>query len=193
MSNFPSTFLCAFNFSMRFEVGSFWNPTDPDVIAGKCATREQQRKVGYVNHPADPGGLTKFGVAQNANPSLNIKTLTLAGAMQVYFDKYWMMSACPSVGAPGIQIVLFDCAINHGVTRAKKLLQQAIGVTADGAIGPVTLGKLNSLPAQTVINRMCNLRVDLYNSIVANKPSQKVFINGWLTRAEQVRNFALSK
>lgn len=189
---FTKEFVYAFNHSMLFEVGGFWNPNDPEVIAGLCATREQRRKVGYVNIPQDRGGLTKYGVAQNANPRVDVQNLNLAGAMRVYFDSYWTPARCAQVPYP-VQIMHFDAAVNHGVGTAIKMLQEAVGAVPDGAIGPVTLGKLQQMNPAELINRLNAIRVARFNRIVQRNPSQAMFLKGWLRRADEVHKYTLAQ
>lgn len=189
---FTKEFLYAFNHSMLFEVGAFWNPNDPEVIAGLCQTKEQRRKVGYVNIPQDRGGLTKYGVAQNANPRVDVQNLNLAGAMRVYFDAYWTPAKCDQVPYP-VQIMHFDAAVNHGVGTAAKMLQEAVGATPDGAIGPATLAKLQAMNPAELINRLNAIRVARFNRIVQRNPSQQMFLRGWLNRAAAVHKYTLAQ
>lgn len=180
-----------FNHAMIYEVGAFWNPKDPEVIAGLCSTKDQKRKVGYVNIPQDAGGETKFGVALNANPGLNIKTLTLSEAMVVYEKKYWNTISCEQMPL-AISLWLFDCGVNHGTRRAAKFLQTALGVTADGQIGPGTLGALAKADQKALLSKLKTIRQNFYESIVQNKPSQKMFLAGWTRRNNEVTDFSLS-
>ena len=84
------TLSLAFSMGMHWEVGPFFDPNDPETIAGLCGTASQKRKVGYVNDPRDSGGETKFGVAKNANPNVNIAKLTLDEAKKIYKSRYWI-------------------------------------------------------------------------------------------------------
>lgn len=52
--------------------------------------------------------------------------------------------------APSIQAFLRDCAFNRGPGGAAKILQIALGVAADGHVGPITLAalaKIRGIPA----------------------------------------------
>ena len=44
---------------------------------------------GYVNHPSDPGGETKFGISKRAYPGEDIAGLTLQHAKNIYYRDYW--------------------------------------------------------------------------------------------------------
>ena len=47
---------------------------------------------GYVNHPDDPGGETKFGISKRSYPDVNIAALTLDDSKLIYFnpDNTWI-------------------------------------------------------------------------------------------------------
>lgn len=178
----------AFHFTMKQEIGSWFDPSDPEVISGLCETKAQKRKTGYVNHPADPGGETKFGVAKNANPSIDIKKMTLQEAKVVYFKKYWLAAKCDRLQTP-LAEVHFDAAVNHGVGRAAKLLQESLGVDVDGVIGPNTLNVINSSNPFDLARKQNKIRKQFFKSIVERKPSQAVFLEGWLARIDKVEQF----
>jgi lysozyme family protein len=187
-----TNFSNAFNHTMLEEVGTFWNPNDPDVIQGLINTQQQKRKVGYVNHPQDPGGETKYGIAQKANTEISVRDLNLESAMRIYYEKYWLAGKCDAFPFP-LSIIHFDGCVNHGISRANKILQEAIGVDIDGIIGNQTLSAIKTLSQERIIRNISNIRTDFYNQIVQRKPSQQVFLNGWLGRISRVTNFTLSK
>lgn len=76
---------------------------------------------GLVDDPRDPGGLTKFGISQRAYPSLDIKALTLEQAKGIYYEDYWLKAGCDQLVDEPMAILVFDCAVNQGVDRAKSL------------------------------------------------------------------------
>lgn len=183
-------FIAAFDHAMLYEVGAHWDPTDPDVIAGNYTTREQRKKVGYVNIPADRGGETKYGIAQNANPQVRVRNLDLVGAMEVYFHNYWLKGKCDQLPYP-ISLIHFDGCVNHGTGRAAKFLQRAAGVTDDGQIGNGTLGAVGEIPADELINSISEQRSNFYHAIVKRDSSQGIFLKGWMRRIDEVTTFTL--
>lgn len=179
---YTENFEKAFLHSMKEEVGSFFDPTKSATILGLINTASNRKACGYVNHPNDKGGVTKYGIAQAANPEVNVESLTLEGAKKIYFSKYWVQSKCDKI-TNLISVIHFDTAINMGVNAAAKMLQNAIGVKADGVIGPVTLSAINSHKNPLVVcQKYLELRQARYDTIVKNNPSQKVFANGWRNR-----------
>ena len=77
--------------------------------------------------------------AQNlANLEADMRALTPALVGPLYKRKYWDKVAGDLLPS-GLDYAVFDAAINSGPGRAAKWLQELVGVTADGAIGPGTL------------------------------------------------------
>jgi lysozyme family protein len=192
MTTFTKPFEAAVDHAMLYEVGGFWNVNHPAVARGLIDTPANRKAVGYVNDPADRGGETKFGVAVRANPDLNITNLTWDQAKAAYFLRYWIAGKCDKLPAR-VAVLHFDGCVNHGTGRAAKFLQQAAGVTADGAIGPATLTKVKLIDQFTLCSNICNQREQFYRAIVANDASQARFLNGWLRRINEMRTFTLDK
>ena len=99
---------------------------------------------GYVNDVRDPGGETKYGISKRAYPNEDIPNLTLDRAKELYFRDYWAKAGC-DLCPPALAVVVFDAAVNNGVDRAVRLLQEGLGVTADGIIGNQTRAALAGL------------------------------------------------
>jgi lysozyme family protein len=188
---FTPAFEIALHHAMLFEVGPFWDPNDPDVIAGNYATREQRRKVGYVNIAQDRGGETKYGIAQKKNPNIVVADLDLEKAMQVYFDEYWLKGKCDQLLYP-LSTLHFDGCVNHGVGRANRFLQRALGVEQDGVIGRMTLAAAANASQEVLIKQISNLRAEFYLAIVRNDPSQQMFLNGWMRRINETTAYCLA-
>jgi len=93
---------------------------------------------GLVDHPADPGGLTNFGISQRAYPGLDIRNLTREQAAAIYHRDYWLPVKGDEL-PPEVATVLFDMAVNMGVSRAVRLLQRSLNVPQDGLLGPRTI------------------------------------------------------
>lgn len=115
---------------------------------------------GYVNHPDDPGGETKFGISKRSYPREDIAGMTLERAREIYRRDYWGPAGCDAVPA-GVRFDLFDTAVNSGPKTAVKLLQRAVGEVDDGLLGPRTLTALGSMPAPRVVARFNAQRIKL--------------------------------
>lgn len=103
-----------------------------------CVERVLEREGGLVHHPDDPGGLTKFGISQRAYPKLDIASLTRTDAILIYERDYWDAANAWKLPEP-LDFYLFDAAVNQGVAKSVQLLQQAVGASPDGVIGPRTM------------------------------------------------------
>ena len=170
----------AFKFSMKYEVGPNFDLNDKDVINGICG-----KKTGFVNHPEDPGGLTKYGICQRANPTVDVNDLNLAQAMQIYRDNYWNPNRLDQL-PDKVAMVVFDTAVNHGVTTAAKFLQKAVGIQQTGLVRALTIAAAQNADQKTVIEDILKSREDLYRSIVQRNPRQSVFFNGWMNRLDDI-------
>ncbi len=185
---FSPSFVSAFKFTMRYEVGPKFSFDDPDTQAGLCTTKVQKGKTGYSCIAEDAGGETKFGVAKNANPDLDIKTLTLRQAMEVYHTRYWTPLGCENFDEP-LAVNLFDAGVNHGIGWAAKTLQRAVGTTPDGQIGNITIGKVKTFNSVELCDIILKSREDLFRSIVSRKPEQVKFLKGWLSRIAGIKAY----
>jgi lysozyme family protein len=129
---------------------------------------------GLVDNPKDPGGLTNLGISQRAYPQLDIRSLTVADAAEIYRRDYWEKVQGDKLPEP-LAIALFDCAVNVGWPRAILILQESLGVTVDGNIGQQTL---TACAKPDALVRFSAARVRFY---VANR-NYSVFGLGWIRR-----------
>lgn len=181
---YPAEFDYAVNHLMLYEVGPFWELT-PEVEAGMIDTAKQRKSVGYVNDPLDRGGETKFGISQNA-VDVDVTNLTWPQAKDIYFTEYWSGGKCNQL-PPRVAILHFDGCVNHGINRANKILQKAVGTTADGVIGALTIDAINNIDAMQLCDLISAQRVNFYKNIVNRNPDQARFLNGWLRRVDEMR------
>lgn len=136
---------------------------------------------GYSNHPNDPGGETMWGVtvavARAAGYAGPMKDLPVDTAKAIYRKQYWDSVHADDLPS-AIRYHVFDAAVNSGVFQATKWLQGAIGVPADGHVGPVTFAAARAAPPDAVIRRMNGLRLKFMTDL-KNWPS---FSRGWARR-----------
>lgn len=97
---------------------------------------------GYSDHPSDPGGKTMYGITERVARSFGytgeMRELPLEKAKEIYEKGYWGPAGCAQLPWP-MCLYVFDSAVNQGVDPAKRMLQEALKVTVDGAIGPRTI------------------------------------------------------
>lgn len=149
---------------------------------------------GFVDNPADPGGATNLGITLNAltwwlghqATIADVEALTPEMVAPIYQGDYWNPAHCPHC-PPGVDLMVFDCAVNQGVGRALRTLQAAVGVAADGLFGPATAAAVGAASPATTIERVADVRELFYRSL----PTFHVFGVGWLTRVDRTRKLAL--
>jgi len=132
---------------------------------------------GYVNDPHDPGGETKYGISKRAYPQLNIAALTRTQAKDLYHRDYWLRAGCEAL-PDLIAVATFDCAVNQGVGRAKRLLQRAARVRVDGKIGPITRAAIAAADEDTLLLEFLSHRLRAY----AVTRNARRYMRGWSRR-----------
>lgn len=136
---------------------------------------------GYVNHPDDPGGATRWGitarVALKNGYTGDMRDYPVADAKRVARAMYW--DAVRADDLPeALRFDVFDAAYNHGPKQAAIFLQRSLGITADGVIGPVSVLAARTADARGVSMRFNAERLDLYTSL----PTWASFGKGWARR-----------
>jgi lysozyme family protein len=135
---------------------------------------------GLVDNPADPGGLTNFGISSRSYPSVDIRNLTRDGAAEIYKRDYW--DAVHGDELPGpLAIAVFDSAVNQGAGTARRLLQISLGVDADGIIGPRTVKAAHEGGFDAVV-RFLAKRAVRYHETMRDVPGLNVFAHNWYFR-----------
>lgn len=149
------------------------------------------REGGFVDHPADRGGPTKFGVTQatlaawRGRPVTReqVRDLPVEDARAIYLDRYVRQPGYDRIEDERLREHVVDAAVLHGPARATRWLQEVAGVKADGILGPVTARAVNRLPADVIGRRFAVHRIRFLGRLVTGDPSQAVFCAGWLNRA----------
>lgn len=136
---------------------------------------------GYVNDPDDPGGETHFGISKRAYPDLDIAALTEDQARAIYFRDYWQEADCDQLPVQ-LGWALFDGVVNHKMSVAIGLMQQSLGVKADGINGPVTQAAAHRSYHPQVLVDYLSRRAQLYHDITLSNHTQSKYYRGWLRR-----------
>ena len=122
---------------------------------------------------------TKYGISAAAYPHLAIASLSVEAAREIYKRDYWDKLRADELPPP-LALLLFDAAVNNGVTRAAKWLQSAVGVAADGAVGTATLAAVRARAGQgaAVLAEFQVKRLLFMTSL----PTWRTFGTGWARR-----------
>ena len=154
------------------------------------------REGGVSNHKADRGGLTKWGVTQKTYSSFRrregrfdrpVTEMTEEEMRGIYKNLYWDAGLCGRLPA-AVSLVHFDACVNHGVGRANRLLQETLGVNADGILGSKTFAAMGGADPSVLARRYIDTRRDFYDGIAADDPSQVVFLKGWKNRMDHLQD-----
>lgn len=162
-----------------------------------CLNIILKHEGGFVNHPKDPGGMTNLGVTKSVYESWvqhevdedTMRGLTAEDVGPIY--KYWYWDKVKADELPsGLDLAVFDFAVNAGPGRAAKLLQRAVGATQDGAIGPNTLKAVQQYVSEhggcDTISWYGELRQEYYESL----KHFDTFGRGWTRRVEETTEAA---
>lgn len=119
------------------------------------------KEGGYKATDGNSGNPVNMGINQRANPDIDVKNLTKPQAEQLYKDRYWNPIGGDNLPAP-VAMFAFDAAVNMGVPTAKRLLTQSGGD----------------------LNKMAELRKQMYKDIATNDPAQAKYLSQWLERTD---------
>jgi lysozyme family protein len=162
------------------------------------------REGGFVDHPADRGGATNWGITEavaRANGyGGTMRSLPRGTAAAIYRRLYWVAPGFDRVAerAAALAAELFDTGVNMGPTVAATFLQRALNalnrgasdypdMRLDGSIGSVTLNALDRFlrargrGGETVLIKAVEaLQGERYLSLAERRPANEAFLYGWL-------------
>lgn len=132
------------------------------------------REGGYVNHPGDKGGPTKYGITQGTLTAWrrkpvsiqDVKDLSIQEASEIYHDRYVVMPQFHKIEDPKLVEQVVDAGVNHGVGGATKMLQRALGVEADGTIGLLTLTAVEKADKPSMVVKFLVERIRYFARIL---------------------------
>lgn len=136
---------------------------------------------GYVDHAADPGGKTRYGVTEAVAREVgyrgDMRELPLDLAQRIYQERYWKPVRADDLPA-AVRYIVFDAAVNSGVGQSVRWLQRAVGVADDGVIGPVTLKAVAERDPQALAAQLLGQRLRFMTDL----PTWQDFGKGWARR-----------
>ena len=149
-----------------------------------------KREGGYVDHPADRGGPTCYGITLNTLAAWlgtatleTLKSLTVEEAAEIYRAMYLRKFQIDLIKPDELCAHVLDCAVLHGPTRAIRWLQAAVGAAQDGIIGAETLHALHIRNPIAVGQLIAKARLRRIGRVVRDDPTQAEFVAGWIDRA----------
>ena len=153
---------------------------------------------GFIDHKLDRGGATNFGITKKVYEEFvgrpvtvdEIKNMSKGNAIAIYKKNYWDRVKGDSIKDYAVAFLIFDAAVNSGVSAAIKTAQKILGINPDGVAGTEFLKHLNNFNSKKFTEDYLKAREDFYKAIVAKNPSQQVFIKGWLNRVKDNLTYA---
>lgn len=154
-----------------------------------------KQEGGYVDHPKDPGGATNLGITIATlrawrKPDLvskqDVRELTRDGASAIYRALYWNKVSGDDLPA-GFDLATFDPAVTSGAMRGAKWMQRALGVPADGRIGPITVRAAASAKPVRIIAKASTIRMGFLRGL----GTWTTFGRGWSARVARVEAVAV--
>lgn len=162
------------------------------------------KEGGYVDHPADRGGPTNWGiteaVARKNGYKGDMRALSRAEADSIYRACYWEQPRFDTLApfAANIAAELFDAGVNMGPVIVTRFLQRALNalnrngrdyndLMLDGRIGPTTIAALEKYLARrgskaeaVLLKAIQALRGERYIALTESRPANEAFAYGWL-------------
>lgn len=153
----------------------------------------------YVDHPADRGGPTKYGITLQSFQhhqksglvkSSHIKFLSKEEAIQIYLVDYWNPLRLGQIASSKIALIIFSHIVHSGPVSGVKSLQKTLNTSfgnklfIDGVLGPKTELALAQVKDEKKMCRGLLQNIQIYYARVCEiKPDQIVFLEGWLKRS----------
>lgn len=140
----------------------------------ECHPITAAHEGGWSDHKDDPGGATMYGVTQavydawrvkRGLPRRSVRMIEKSEALEIYRKNYWEASGAPAL-FPGVDLSVYDAAVNSGVARARKWLLASAG-NADNAV---------------TVRKICRARLSFMQSLAI----WKTFGKGWGRRVADI-------
>ncbi len=151
---------------------------------------------GKVDHPKDPGGRTNMGITQRVYngwraksnlPPRDVYLIDKSEVEAIYRFQYWE----PILGdqlPPGVDFVVFDGAVNSGVSQSVKWLQRALGpLYTAGIDGDLGAGTLGAVMATNDHDALIGRIIDRREAFLRALKTFPTFGRGWMRRINAVR------
>ena len=148
-----------------------------DAALGQVLLHEGE----WSDDAVDPGGKTRYGITESVAREVgyrgDMRMLPMDLIRRIYKDRYWEAMCCDDL-PDSVRLAVFDTAVNSGVAQTTRWLQRAVGVAADGIIGPVTLKAISAHNADNLCRELLAQRLRLLTGL----PSWSEFGKGWVRR-----------
>ena len=162
---------------------SNWKQAFEQMLASEGGFTDDERDPGNKLPDGRKGstmlGVTQFNWEQHIGHQVTheqMKKLTPADVEPLYKKKYWDAVRADELPS-GIDYLVFDMGVNAGPGRSIKLLQSAVGVPADGGLGPITMKAVLAADPVELINRFSAEKEAFYLSLNTFETYGKCWLN----------------
>ena len=152
-----------------------------------------QWEGGFVNDPLDKGGATNKGITIGTFRQFYGKDSTVEQLKHIT-DTQWCTSSNLGIGTGGGPPNQQSIGCQHPVdwvwasgVHGIKIPQRALGVVADGIVGPKTIAALNAQEPAAFFARIHDERIRFVEDIVRRNPTQARFLKGWKNRINDIK------
>tara|TARA_R110000823_G_scaffold280626_2_gene398770 strand:+ start:352 stop:888 length:537 start_codon:yes stop_codon:yes gene_type:complete len=166
-----------------------WQQAFEQMLASEGLFTDDERDKGNKLPDGRKGstmlGVTQYNWEQHVGHQVthdDMRQLTAADVEPLYKQKYWDIVRADELPS-GIDYLVFDMGVNAGPSRSIKIMQSALGVTADGVLGPMTMAAVQAADPVELIEKFSAAKEAFYRSL----DDFPVYGNGWLSRVAQVK------
>lgn len=159
---------------------------------------EKAKLKGFANDPDDLGGATMCGVTLATftdycrrkgypRPTIvRLKAIKYKEWLEILKTMFWDKWKADQISNESIALILVDWVWGsgkYGIT----IPQKAIGVTADGIVGPKTIAAVNAKDPKQLFDLIRKERLAYIERICRSRPTNLKYKRGWLNRLNDIK------
>ena len=159
---------------------------------------EKAKLKGFANDPDDLGGATMCGVTlatfaeycrRKGYPRptiMRLKAIKYKEWLEILKTMFWDKWRADQINNESIALILVDWVWGsgkYGIT----IPQKAIGVTADGIVGPKTIAAVNAKDPKQLFDLIRKERLAYIERICRSRPTNLKYKRGWLNRLNDIK------
>jgi|ERR1035437_243766 lysozyme family protein len=156
---------------------------------------------GYANNPADKGGETMKGITYSVWVSVfgeshgRFMDMSQEDWGQIFKNNYWDAMLGNKINSQRVADLIVDWVWGSGKHFPEKDVQEVLNhsfgthLATDGVFGQATIDAINTVDDKELYYDLVQRHIQYVNSIVANNPTQEVFLKGWCNRMDSLTKF----
>ena len=159
---------------------------------------EKAKLKGFANDPDDLGGATMCGVTLATftdycrrkgypRPTIvRLKAIKYKEWLEILKTMFWDKWKADQINDESVALILVDWVWGsgkYGIT----IPQKAIGVTADGIVGPKTIAAVNAKDPKQLFDLIRKERLAYIERICRSRPTNLKYKRGWLNRLNDIK------